>query len=146
MYRGPNSVPCVLSGWWVSGSEPPWTQVSWLCRFSCSVLDLSDSFNPSSHSSTRFPNLCLFGYESLSLFSSAAGWSLSDYRNTRLISAPIGEGGLSWHESQTGWVIGWPIPQFLALFILACLVSRKNCGSKVLWLGVPILPLESLPY
>ena len=80
MCRGPRSSPCMLFGWWFSLCEPPWAQVSWLCRFSCIVLDPSGSYNPSSPSSEEFPKLCLlFGCGSLHLFPLTPRGSLSDF-------------------------------------------------------------------
>jgi hypothetical protein len=69
--------------------ESSWVQVILLCRFSCGVLDLSRCpQSPPPHSSTSLPKLCLlFGYGSLHLFPSAAGWSLSGDSYARLLSA-----------------------------------------------------------
>ena len=39
MCRGPWPIPCMLFDWWFSLCEPPWAQVSLLCRSSCGVLD-----------------------------------------------------------------------------------------------------------
>lgn len=57
-----------------SVSLRPLTQVSLLCRSSHGVLDTSEPLNPSSHSSTKLPELgLLFDCGSLHLSLSAAG-------------------------------------------------------------------------
>ena len=81
MCRRPRSNTCMLFSWWFSLCEPPRTQVTWLCRSSCDVLDLSSSLNPIPNSSTWLLEFCLvFGCRSLHLFPSTAGWSLSGDR------------------------------------------------------------------
>lgn len=88
MCRWPRSVTCMFSGWWVNLGEHLWSYVVWFWRFSCGVLVLSDSCNPSPLSSTRFPGLCLiFGCGSLHLFLSVVGWKLSNNSYTRLLFA-----------------------------------------------------------
>lgn len=86
--RGPRQVLRMLSDWWFSLPEPLWAQIHWFCRFACSVLDLSGSFNSSTPSSIRFPqappNVC-------HLFSSTAEWSHSDNSYARLLSASMAE-------------------------------------------------------
>ena len=63
-----------LPGWHFSLSESLWVKVSRFCRFSCSVLDPSGSYNPSSPSFSGFPKLLLMlGCGSLHLFPSIAG-------------------------------------------------------------------------
>jgi hypothetical protein len=47
----------MLFAWWFSLCEPPWPQVSWLCRSFCGILDPSNLINSISHSSTRPPVL-----------------------------------------------------------------------------------------
>ena len=79
---GFRSVLCMLSGWQFSLCGPLMAQVSWFWRFSCGVLDLSGSFNPSFPSSS-----C----GSLHQFPSVAGWNLSDETYARLLSASISE-------------------------------------------------------
>ena len=39
LLHGPVSVPCMFFGWWFSFCEPLWIEVSWFCRFPCSVLE-----------------------------------------------------------------------------------------------------------
>jgi hypothetical protein len=59
---------------------------------SCSVLDFSDSYNPSPLSSKGFIILhIMFGWETLHLFPSVAGWSLSDDDYIRFLSMSIAE-------------------------------------------------------
>ena len=62
------------------------------CSFSPGVPILSRFLNPSSTSFTILPELDLiFGYESLQLFWSASGWSLSEDRHVRLLPESIKE-------------------------------------------------------
>lgn len=73
--------------------EPLWAQVSLFCKFSCSGINPSGSYNPSFPSSTGFPKFYLMSdYGSLHQFPSVAGWSPSDdsYTN-KLLSANIAE-------------------------------------------------------
>ena len=71
MCRESRFSPWIIFSWQFNLSEPPWLKFVDLVGFSCDVLD------PSGHSSTRLPKLCLFGCRSLHLFSFTAGWSLS---------------------------------------------------------------------
>ena len=77
MYRGPRSVPYMLSPWWFNLYDPLWAQVSWFCRFSYGVLDPSGSYSSSFPSPTGFNKLHLmFDCLSLYLFPFGAGKSV----------------------------------------------------------------------
>jgi hypothetical protein len=78
--------------WWSSLCEPPWAQVSWLCRSSCGLLDPSGSLKPIPQFSTRLPKHHLIcGCMSLNLFPCISGWILSEDRYARLLSVSTAE-------------------------------------------------------
>jgi hypothetical protein len=103
----------------------PRVQVSWLYQSSCGVPILYGFLTLPYNSSTRLLRFCLkFGCGSLHLFSSPAGWSLSEdsYASLLIVS---GIGSWPWDESQVGAVIGWPCTQFL-LYLCPCTCCKQD--------------------
>jgi hypothetical protein len=81
-----------MYGLWflVQSLRAPRVQVSWVCWSSGGVPIQFQAFNPSPNSSIRVSELCpMLGWQSLHLFQSAAGWSLSEDSYARLLSACI---------------------------------------------------------
>ena len=82
----------------------------------------------------------MFGCESLHLFLSAAGWSLSEDSYARLLSASITEYcqglvlayGMGFKLGQS--LVVHPL-NLCSIFVPALLVGRTDFGLKVLWLG-----------
>jgi hypothetical protein len=82
-----------LFDWWLSLREPPWAQVSLLCKSPSGVLGLLSSI-PLAFS--RLPKfLLIFSCGSLHLFQSSAGRSILEDSYARLLSVNIGELSLS---------------------------------------------------
>lgn len=138
----PRSDPCNLFGWLWNLCEPIWAKVSRFCGHFCGVLASSGSHNPFFTFSTRFSEVYqMFGYGSMYLFSSIAGWVIDDnwpsqwstntqniIRNISLnfLSVIFGsilvlwdmpfqgvtrEHSLPWYGSQDGPVTGWSLAQ-----------------------------------
>jgi hypothetical protein len=138
------SSPCMLSGWWFSLWEYPRVQVSWFCWSSCGDPIPLRFLNPSPNSSIRFPEVHLmFDYESLHLFQSIAGWSLSEDSYARVLYASITQyyrqclglvlvHGMDLKLGQS--LVGHSL-NLCSILISVLLVGRTNLGMKVLWVG-----------
>ena len=148
--RGPRSVPRVLSGWCSSLCDL-WAHFvgslcGSFCRFSCGVLAVSGSCNPSSPSSTGFPKLCLMFclWDCASVPIPVLGEASLMTAVLRLLSAKADSrksltmsevGSLPWHGSQAGLIVGWLFPHYCSIFTPVHLVGRIHCRLEVLQLG-----------
>jgi hypothetical protein len=115
-------IPCLLPVWYFSVHELLLAYFSWSCRFSCSVLDPSGSFNCFSPSSTQFIDLhlvCSSG--SLLQFLSVAG-------NTSLMKVMLGS--FSKYSRISSTVLGWVPSHGMNLKVGQSFVrpSFKNCS------------------
>jgi len=139
---GLGPVPTWFSGWWFSLCEPPWAQVSWLCRSSCDVLDSSSFFNFILNSSIRFCEFCLmFACGPLHQFPSSAGWPQgavmlgsvckhsAEYQHCQDLALSHGM-NLNLGQSLVGHSFN-----LCSLFYLMHLVVWKNFELEVVWVG-----------
>jgi len=137
-------------GWWISLWEPTRLQGSWVCWSSCEVSILSGTLNPSLNSSTRLIELHLmFSCGSLPLLQSTAGWSHSEDRYGRFLSASrtsIINSVREWFLP-TRWVRSWAnhclvIPSVSALSFPSPLLGRTNFGLKGFVCGLVSLSFQ----
>lgn len=137
---------CCLSLW-----EPPRSKISWLCWSLCGVHEVKPQVLPPSPCQFlhKTPELHLmFGFGSLHLFQLAAGWSLLEDNNVRLltvcknnrVSFTISEiVSCLWDKSQVGGSYGLLIPSVSASFC-----SCTSCNQDKFWVKDFVVGLVSL--